>query len=286
MTHSALRSVLILGGGYVGSALVQALRPSAGRVSITTTTPARLPALAAIADAAQILHSSDVPALQAALHGHSHLVVTVGAQRGISYADTYLKTAQNLRAALTDNSSIEQILYTSSYSVYGDRQGDWVTEDSPVRPSNDNGKILAETEQQLLALATPQRPVCILRLGGIYGPGRELERIFAPAAGKTRPGDGTDASNWVHLDDIVGAMHFALTHRLSGIYNLVNSEPVASKALLDWVCDRHNLAPIIWDPSQTSARSYNARVSNQKLRDAGYHFRHPRIYENQTDSQL
>jgi hypothetical protein len=72
-------------------------------------------------------------------------------------------------------------------------------------------------------------------------------------------------------------MTFVREQRLQGIYNLVNNEPISTKALLDWVCDRHQLAPITWDPNQASTRAYNARVSNQKLRDAGYRFRHPSL---------
>jgi len=282
-------SLLILGCGYVGSALAAHDQTADGsarlfsQVTATTTTPDRLPELEAIADQALLLNVSlstnDIAQLKTQLQQHSHLVVSIGAKRGTPYADTYLKTAQALTQALEGNDSIEQIIYTSSYSVYGDRQGNWVTEEAVIDPQGDNPKVLAETERQLLALAKPNRPVCVFRLGGIHGPGRELGRIFSFAAGKTRPGDGSDASNWVHRDDIVGAIDFAIADGLSGVYNLVNSDPVASKVLLDWVCDRYDLAPITWDPSQASQRPYNAKVSNQKLRDAGYKFRHRSVIE-------
>lgn len=283
-------SLLILGCGYVGSALArhyQAQRSSSAaqassfsQITATTTTPARLSELENLADQALLLTVDDIAQLKAQLEQHSHLVVTIGAKRGTSYADTYLKTAQALTQALTEKSSIRQIVYTSSYSVYGDRQGNWVTEAATIDPPGDNPKVLAETERQILALGNPNRPVCIFRLGGIYGPGRELGRIFSFAAGKTRPGDGSDASNWVHRDDIVGAIDLALGQGLDGFYNLVNSDPIPSKKLLDWVCDRYDLAPITWDPSQTSQRSYNTKVSNQKLRDAGYVFQHRSVLED------
>jgi nucleoside-diphosphate-sugar epimerase len=275
-------SLLILGCGYVGSALARHYQtasptnpnPAPQTLTVTTTTAERLGELQQIADQALILDSRDVEALGDQLQQHSHLLVSVGAKRGTAYRDTYLQTAQALTQALEGNRTIGQIIYTSSYSVYGDRQGDWVSETAAIAPQGENAQILAETEAQFLALATASRRICIFRLGGIYGPGRDLGRIFSFAAGKTRPGDGSDASNWVHLEDIVGAIDFALSRNLSGIYNLVNSDPVASKTLLDWVCQQYDLAPITWDPSQTSPRAYNARVSNQKLRDAGYQFRH------------
>lgn len=283
--HSPQPKLFILGCGYVGSALARhyqasATAESAPRVTATTTTPGRLAELEAIAHQALLLSIDDVAQLKAELQQQTHIVVSIGAKRGTPYAETYLKAAKVLTQALEGNSSIQQIIYTSSYSVYGDCQSEWVNEETKISPQSDNSKVLAETEQQLLALATPNRSVCVFRLGGIHGPGRELGRIFSFAAGKTRPGDGSDASNWVHRDDIVGAIDFALAKGFSGIYNLVNSDPIASKKLLDWVCDRYDLAPITWDPSQTSKRPYNAKVSNQKLRDAGYEFLHRSVIED------
>ncbi len=278
--------LFVLGCGYVGSALTRHYQASddpgglSPKVTATTTTPARLPELEAIADQALLLTIDDVAQLSEQCQQHSHLVVSIGAKRGTPYAETYLKAAKALTQALDGNSSIQQIIYTSSYSVYGDCQSEWVTEEAAIAPQSDNSKVLAETERQILALATPNRSVCVFRLGGIHGPDRELGRIFSFAAGKTRPGDGSDASNWVHRDDIVGAIDFALAQGFNGIYNLVNSDPIASKKLLDWVCNHYNLAPITWDPSQTSKRPYNAKVSNQKLRDAGYKFLHRSVIED------
>ena len=120
----------------------------------------------------------------------------------------------------------------------------------------------------------------MLRLGGIYGPGRTLERIYRRAAGQTRSGAGTEWANWVHRNDIVGAIEYVRAHALSGIYNLVQDEIPTVKALIAEVCDRYNLDPVQWDPSQPSARPYNARVSNAKIKAAGYKFLHPRFFED------
>ncbi len=274
--------LLILGCGYVGSALARHYQASqtGPQVTATTTTPERLGELDAIANQAVVLPISDIAQLKAQLQQHSHLVISIGAKRGTPYADTYLKMAQAVSQALEGNNSIQQIIYTSSYSVYGDCQSEWVTETTEINPQGDNPKVLAQTETELLSLTTPNRSVCIFRLGGIYGPSRELGRIFSFAAGKTRPGDGSDASNWVHRDDIVSAIDFALAQGFNGTYNLVNNDPIPSKKLLDWVCDRYDLAPVTWDPNQVSKRPYNAKVSNQKLRDAGYTFLHNSVIED------
>ena len=129
----------------------------------------------------------------------------------------------------------------------------------------------------ILSASTPQRRVCILRLGGIYGPGRELVKIFSRWEGQTRPGNGDDVTNWIHLDDIVGALEFAKNKQLQGIYNLVSNIPMISRELLNGLQKYQGLGQIYWDASTYSIRPFNARVSNQKLRNEGFELVHPEI---------
>ena len=114
-------------------------------------------------------------------------------------------------------------------------------------------------------------------MGGIYGSGRELVKIFRNAPGTIRPGSGEDITNWIHLDDIVAAIEFARQHRLQGIYNLVDDAHLTSRELLDRMCEKHNLPKVLWDSSLKSVRPYNALVSNQKIKDAGYQLIHPQM---------
>jgi nucleoside-diphosphate-sugar epimerase len=102
-------------------------------------------------------------------------------------------------------------------------------------------------------------------------------KIFGRVAGTTRPGDGSDATNWIHLDDIVAAIEFARSKRLQGIYNLVDDAHLTSFELIDQVCEKHGLPKVIWDSSAASVRPYNARVSNQKIKNAGYQLIHPQM---------
>ncbi|NEP15852.1 MAG: NAD-dependent epimerase/dehydratase family protein [Leptolyngbya sp. SIO4C1] len=264
----------IIGCGYVGTQVAQRWRQQGLTVTATTTSPERLDELTAVADRAVVLTGNQSDALQDCLADQQTALVCVGSKRQASYEDTYLQTAKNLAAVLPET-SVQQLVYTSTYSVYGQHYGRWVTEATPVEPVTDKAKVLVAAEQLLLSAARPDLKVCLFRLGGIYGPGRELARIFSRSAGQTRPGRGETASNWVHLDDIVGAIDFARSQSLAGIYNLVQDEIPTVKALIDRVCARHGLAPVSWEPSQPSARPYNARVSNQKLKAAGYTFQRP-----------
>nr|WP_255527254.1 SDR family oxidoreductase [Trichocoleus sp. FACHB-46] len=269
--------VAIIGCGYVGMATARHWQQVGWTVTATTTSVPRLSELEAIADHAVLAQGNDETSLAEALTDQQVVLLSVGARSPNSYEETYLHTAKTLTKVLAQTPSVQQLIYTGSYAVYGDQQGNWVDETSPVKPANRNGEILAETEQVLLNAANSQLKVCVLRLGGIYGPGRELQRIFGRAAGTTRPGTGAEPSNWIHLDDIVGAIAFAQEHQLQGVYNLVQEVTLTSRELIEQVCQRYNLAPVNWDESQPSARSYNAKVSNQKLKTAGYQFIHPEL---------
>lgn len=271
-------NVAIIGCGYVGTALVRYWRQELGFVvTATTTTPERVAVLQALGAKAVVVNGNDPEGLRSLLQDQDTVVLSVGAKNANVYEETYLHTAQTLVSVLKQAPNVRQLLYTGSYGVYGDRNGASVDESSPVAPANPNGQILSDTEQVLLSAASDDLSVCILRLGGIYGPGRELVKIFGRVAGTTRPGKGDDVTNWIHLDDIVAAIEFARKHRLQGIYNLVDDAHLRSRELLDKVCEQHNLPKVVWDESQKSVRPYNARVSNQKIKTAGYQLIHPQM---------
>ncbi len=265
----------IIGCGYVGMALARRWREFGHSITATTTRGDRIPELERVAQRVVVLKGNEPEALASMVENQEVILLSVGASQGTVYQEAYLDTATTLVPVLKQAPRVQQLIYTSSYSVYGDQQGAWVEETSPVTPANDNGRILERTEQVLLDAQSDRLKVCILRLGGIYGPDRELVKIFSRIAGTTRPGSGEDWSNWIHLEDIVAAIAFVCRHRCQGIYNLVNDVPLPMRELLDRLCDRHGLAPISWDPSVASVRPYNARVSNGKLKRAGFQLRYP-----------
>ncbi|MEG4006916.1 NAD-dependent epimerase/dehydratase family protein [Microcoleus sp. Pol11C1] len=271
--------VAIVGCGYVGTATAKHLRGKSDCiVTATTTTATRVVELEGVAQRVAVIKGNDKDAMTAVLQEQDAVMLCVGAPNSDTYQESYLDTATTLVSVLKQIPTVKQVIYTGTYSVYGDRQGEVVNEESPVAPANPNSEILAETERVLLAASNANLHVCILRLGGIYGPGRELVKIFGRWAGSTRPGRGEDATNWVHRDDVVGGLTFALENRLQGIYNLVGDVSLSSGELLERIFETHNLPQVSWDGSP-SVRPYNARVSNQKIKAAGYQFIHPEIRE-------
>ena len=93
----------------------------------------------------------------------------------------------------------------------------------------------------------------------------------------TLPGRGERLINWIHRDDILGAIEFARLNELEGIYNLVDDSQLTVKEQVERVCFRYGLPPVRWDPDQLSWGRKSVRVSNQKLKAAGYQLVHPQL---------
>ncbi len=270
-------NIAIIGCGYVGSAVAKYWQQKMTLiVTATTTTPERVPELNNIAQKVFITRANHPEAILPVIEHQDCVLISVAGGRKTSYQTTYLETAQTISQTI-DKTQVKQIIYTSTCSVYGEQNGQLVNEDTPLNPKSENERILAQTEQILLATTTPNRQVCIFRLGGIYGPGRELVKIYSRVAGQTRPGEGKEPANWIHLDDIVGAIEYARHHHLSGIYNLVDDTNLTNRQVIENTCQANNLPPVTWDSSQPGNRNYNAKVSNAKIKAAGYKFIHPVI---------
>ncbi|EGK88690.1 SDR family oxidoreductase [Microcoleus vaginatus PCC 9802] len=275
-------NAIIIGCGYVGSAVAQHWRNLGHVITATTTTQDRIGELQKVANEAIVLKRCDEETLQTILQNQHVVFLSLAptANQQVDsdmYEETYLHTANNLVLALKHFPNIKQLIYTSSCAVYGNSNGAWVSEHSPVAPANRHGEILHETEQVLLSASSQDLKVCIFRLGAIYGPDREFKKRLSKLAGTTRPGTGNHFTNWIHLDDIVSASELALARQLQGVYNLVNDVPITARELFKQLCERYELPEVEWDGSDTTERSNNRRISNQKLKAEGYQLIHPEV---------
>ena len=271
--------ISIIGCGYVGSAIARLWQAKGHTVTVTTTTADKVSNLSTIADRVVVTQGDDFVTLQEVLRDRDVVLLCVGAKKRdrATYEQAYLQTAKNVVLAAQDKPSIRQIIYTSTHAILGDRDGEWTNEECPVSPSNENSEILAKTEEILLSAQKNDLNVCILRLAGIYGTGRELIKIFRSWAGTTRPGDGENYTNWVHLEDIVNALEFARQKELTGIYHLNSDEILTRKEFFDRLFCTHNLPVISWDNSNPTNRSFNVRLDNHKIKAAGFQLTHPHI---------
>ncbi|MBM3468300.1 MAG: SDR family oxidoreductase [Alphaproteobacteria bacterium] len=128
--------------------------------------------------------------------------------------------------------------YLSATSVYGDYGGEWVTEDSLLKPNSSRGfqRVLAEMQWLSLKDIMSDFPIHIFRLSGIYGPGRSvLENIKLGTA--QRIDKLGHVFSRIHIEDIVSILTKSLSTPTAGeIYNLADDEPSSSADVVAFGC--------------------------------------------------
>ncbi|MGL9621832.1 SDR family oxidoreductase [Bradyrhizobium sp. U531] len=174
-----------------------------------------------------------------------------------------------------------RIVYLSTIGVYGDHDGGWVDEDTPPQSTLERARLRVSAEQAWMDAA--QGDAAILRLAGIYGPGRNaLTTLRAGTARRIiKPGQ---VFNRIHTDDIASAIMAAVNHRGGGIWNVCDDEPTPPQDVIAYAAKLMGVPPPPEEDFATAemsamARSFyanSARVSNAKLkRELGVTLAHP-----------
>ena len=139
--------IAIIGCGYVGYAVSKYWQSNSNLIlTVTTTNPQRVPSLETVAQKVVVTLGNDLENLQTVLKDQQVVLLSVGAKTADSYEETYVNTAKTLVSLLPKFLNIQQVIYTGSYSIYGDRNGIWVDEESPPAPANRNSQLLRKTE--------------------------------------------------------------------------------------------------------------------------------------------
>jgi len=198
------------------------------------------------------------------------------------YRKVYLEGTRNLMDWLGE-APPRKYVYTSSTGVYSQNDGSTVTESSPALPDSETGKVLRETEEVLLHSAAAV-PVVVLRVAGIYGPGRGYFFQQYLKGQATIAGKGERHLNMIHRDDVAGAIRVALERGTPGqIYNVVDDEPVRQVDFFRWLSGvmGRPMPPFVEDHDRPVKRAAtNKRISNQKLRtELGYELKYPTFRE-------
>lgn len=279
--------VLIIGCGYVGLALsreliargcqVTALRRSTGDSAAST-----VPGLEWWS--ADVTRPDTLPRLSRTFEAVVQCVAA-GGGGAEDYRRTYLEGTRHVLEWLAGTPP-GKFVYTSSTGVYGQDDGSVVEETSPTVPSSVTAEVLIATEQLLLeASRTRGFPAVILRLSGIYGPGRGYWlRQFLSGEARLE-GDGQRVLNMVHREDVVGTVIAVLERGTPGaIYNVTDNEPVTQSALFRWLAAR--LGRPFPSSAETGAAANrrrgvpHKRVSNRRLREElGYALKYPTFRE-------
>lgn len=181
--------------------------------------------------------------------------------------------------------NLQWLGYLSSTNAYGDRDGGWVDEDTPTRPTSQRGTRRARAEEQWMSLYKEDGvPVHIFRLAGIYGPGRSaLDSVRAGVSRRIdKPGH---AFSRVHVDDIVNVLRASLAKPNPGrIYNVCDDNAAPSHELIKYACELLGLpvpplmpyAEADLAPITRSFYADNKRISNERIKsELGITLKHP-----------
>lgn len=201
------------------------------------------------------------------------VVLTADARTAASYQDTFVAGLENLLGAIAEQlPAAPRMLLVSSTSVYGVSDGSWVDERTPAAPATATGRVLRRAEELLHS----QLPgATVLRLGGLYGPGRGtlLSTVRAGTATLTTTPVYT---NRIHRDDAAAAIAHLSTRSAAPeqIYLGVDDEPCSRAELLRYLADELGVAhpPVVEEPP---GRGQGKRCSNDRLRATGFTFRYP-----------
>ncbi|MEF2073111.1 SDR family NAD(P)-dependent oxidoreductase [Consotaella aegiceratis] len=275
--------LFVFGCGYSATRFVEATRARLDVVGLTTRSPQSGPVLLQSWPCFRFDgETQPAPELRQALETATHLLISAPPDEA---GDPVLRWfADALRQGLPD---LAWIGYLSTIGVYGDHGGAWIDETTEPRPVSTRSKARLEAEHAWRALANERAvPLAILRLAGIYGPGRNafVQLARGTARRLIKPGQ---VFNRIHVDDIAGALALLMERRADGIFNGTDDEPCAPELVVEEAARLARVEPPPAVPFEAAdlspmARSFYGevkRVSNAKLKAAGYRFRYPTYRE-------
>jgi nucleoside-diphosphate-sugar epimerase len=268
------KTLLSLGHGYSAAYLAKRLVPQGWRVAGTTRDTDKFDALRAQGITPLLW---DRNAILPWLENASHVLVSAAPTEDGDPTLALLKAdfAKHARGP-------KWVGYLSTTGVYGDAQGDWVDETTPLTPATERGRrrVLAETAWS----AIPGLPLHIFRLAGIYGPDRgpfakvrngTARRIIKPGQVFSR----------IHVEDIAQVLEASMTHPNPGTaYNVCDDDPAPPQDVIEHAAKLLGMAPppelpFVEADMTPMARSFYAeskRVRNDRIKtDLGVTLKYP-----------
>lgn len=264
-------SVLFLGYGDIAQRAAPQLVAAGWQVVGACRTPANKPSIAGVE-------------LVAADNGNQHdlqqllqrqfdaIVMTLTPARGSSdpYHQGYVLPCRLLQLLLREQPT-PRLLYVSSTGVYGQRDGEWINEQSPTEPGDHGGQMLLQAEQ---TIASCNAQVSILRCSGIYGPGRSmLLRGIAAGTATVTPG----WSNRIHSEDVAGFIAYLLQHpeQQQPIYLVSDNQPTLQADIIHYYAQQLGVDPSSLKRTEHIGSRGSKRCDNSLLRASGYVLHYP-----------
>ncbi len=263
-----MANILVIGCGDVGSRLALLLASDGHCVYGVRRSAHALTGVTMLqADVSQPLQ------LPMATLDYVFIILSPDSSSQAAYEQTFINSLDSLQRAL-EPYNLKRVFFISSTSVYGEDNGEWVSEETVPKACGFNGQVLIAAE----SLAKRYWPTTIVRFGGIYGEGR-LRLIRWVESGKAVTlGQWT---NRIHATDAARLLAFLANQHQQGrelaeCYVGVDDYPCVQDEVLDWLADELSLSPV---PKVASTGDSNKRISNQRLKMLGYQFIYPSFKE-------
>lgn len=260
------KSLLIFGCGFLGGRVAQQWRERGGTVAAVTRSAEKAKPLAA-QGIEPVLADLMRPETLTSLPSVSRVLYCVGYDRSSPWSkeSLYLDGLTHVLEALQGR--FDRFVYVSSSSVYGQDDGSWVDESSPTEPTTDGGRICLAAEQRLRDLV---ERATILRMSGLYGPGRLLTRVEQLRAGEPIGGNPESWLNLIHGDDAARACVAALRATDPGpLYLVSDDRPITRREYFSELARRVDAPPPQFSGASTARHTpdgLNKRCRNERVK--------------------
>ncbi|MBO6724639.1 MAG: SDR family oxidoreductase [Rhizobiaceae bacterium] len=270
---------LMIGAGYSAQTFARLIAGEVEAISGTTRGTDKFGALEAAGIAPLQFDGTTIPqALLREMAQATHLLHAAAPGNG---ADPFLNLIEGPLAETMPK--LQWVGYLSTVGVYGNHDGAWVDEESACLATSKRGIARIDAERAWLnAGEAPGISVAVLRLAGIYGPGRNAFTKLKEGKAHRIVKQGQLFSR-IHVDDIAGAARHLAALGIGGTFNLADNEPAPPQDVIAYAAELMGVEPppeIPFEKAEMSAmaRSFYAdsrKVSNAKLRASGYELHYP-----------
>lgn len=270
--------LFIFGTGFSSKAFVEEVRDQFDWIGGTTRSSDKMEALRTLGVEPFLFDgNSQGDGIAEALKQATHILVSIAPNEA---GDPVLNQYANEIAGAKPR----WIGYLSTVGVYGNHDGAWVDEETPLNPVSKRSVQRVAAEEAWLAFSGQNDlPVQIFRLSGIYGPGRNAFENFRKGTARrlVKPGQ---VFNRIHVADIAGALKAAMAKPSTRVFNVTDDEPAPPQDVVAFAAELLGVEAPPEIPFETAdltpmARSFygeNKRVSNQRVKDElGFTFRYP-----------
>ena len=278
------KHLVIFGCGYIGGEMASQAMARGLRVTALTRNAEKSAGLRAqgvttvVADLADGAWHTGVSAADFAVN-----CVSSGGGGTDGYRRSYLDGMKSVLNWVATHDSLGALVYTSSTSVYPQGGGARIDEAAPATGRDDRTGILVETETLVRATTSAARRRIVLRLAGIYGPGRT--HLLKQVRSGEVAGQAAHHLNLIHRDDVCGAIWAALAapeEMTDDVFNVVDDGAATRGEIVAWLAGQLAVPPprFTGEPAGGRAPAPDRVIANDRLKAAlGWNPRWPTFRE-------